>query len=58
MPNTPQTPSRFADPENGQTLSEYALLVGLIAIALALVVPALNAPLQSIFTAVASAFGG
>ena len=58
MPHTPPTHTHTLFDERGQTLSEYGLLVALIAIVVALVLPAVTAPIQNIFRAAAAAFGG
>jgi Flp pilus assembly pilin Flp len=42
----------------GQTMTEYALLVSLIAIVVAVAVPLVTGSLESIFRSLAAAFGG
>jgi Flp pilus assembly pilin Flp len=59
MPHTPPTTLSRRMPEDaGQTMTEYALLVSLVAIVVAVAVPLLTGPLESIFRALAAAFGG
>lgn len=59
MPHTPPPYSRIrTSDDSGQTMTEYALLVSLIAIVVAVAVPLLTSPLESIFSALAGAFGG
>jgi Flp pilus assembly pilin Flp len=58
MPHTPPTHIRTAANERGQTMAEYGLLLALVAIVVALVLPAVAGPLQNVFRAAAAAFGG
>jgi Flp pilus assembly pilin Flp len=59
MPHTPpKTPRRRMLEDAGQTMTEYALLVSLIAIVVAVAVPLVTNQLESIFRALAAAFGG
>jgi len=58
MPHTPPTAHLTAADDRGQTLSEYGLLLALIAIVVALVFPVVVGPLQNFFTTAAAAFGG
>lgn len=43
--------------ETGQTMTEYALLVSLIAVVVAAAFPAVVTALQALFSAVTAAFG-
>lgn len=58
MPHITPNNFRIAADERGQTLAEYGLLLALLAIVIALVLPAVEGPLQNVFTAAAAAFGG
>lgn len=48
----------FSRKENGQTLSEYALILVLVVIAAIVVLTALGGSVQSVFTTISNALSG
>lgn len=48
----------FTTKENGQTLSEYALILVLVVIAAIVVLTALGGSVQSVFTTITNALSG
>jgi Flp pilus assembly pilin Flp len=50
--------ARFRDEEEGQTLTEYGLILFVIAVALTLSLTLLRDDLKSLFNSVSSALGG
>jgi Flp pilus assembly pilin Flp len=51
-------PLRRLSDQRAQTLTEYSLLVGLIAILVAITLPAIGGSIEAFFTNFASHFGG
>ena len=50
--------TRFIREEEGQDLVEYALLLALIALVVALAIPTLTAAISGVYNRVSSALGG
>jgi Flp pilus assembly pilin Flp len=57
MPHTPTRRLHLPN-ETGQTLTEYSLLIALIAVAVAVLLPGLATALTGFFSSAAAAFGG
>lgn len=58
MSHTRRLPQNPAADELGQTITEYAFLVSLIAIVIAVGIPTVAAPIRAFFDSAAAAFGG
>jgi Flp pilus assembly pilin Flp len=56
--NEPHHNHHSPQDEHGQTLSEYSVLIGLLAIVLAAVVPVFGAAVASLYQGVIGLFGG
>ena len=57
MPHTHRHTFHVHD-EQGQTIAEYAFLISLIAVVVAVILPLLGTSISGLFDPLASAFGG
>jgi Flp pilus assembly pilin Flp len=53
---TPRRRIPLIDADHGQTLAEYSLLIGLIAVVVALALPGVASGVQGLFSSAAAAF--
>jgi Flp pilus assembly pilin Flp len=58
LPHTPEPTHRTLRAEHAQTLAEYAILAGGIAITVALTLPLIARSVTGLFQSAAGAFGG